>query len=73
MKKANSSESIKVTHIKNGKPNKDGWFYAGLATPLDPNWAYVFYDADGTAALLVIFGGMLLVVYLFWKLIYWIV
>lgn len=73
MKKANSSESIKVTHIKNGKPNKDGWFYAGLATPLDPNWAYVFYDADGTAALLVIFGGMLLVVYLLWKLIYWIV
>lgn len=73
MQKTDYSEYVKVRAIKNGKSSGEGWIYIAGLEPLQHNWAYVFYHSDDTVALLFIFGGLLLVFYLLWKLIYWII
>jgi hypothetical protein len=73
MQKQNYSRFVKVRAVKNGKIAGEGWFYANGLLPLQHNWAVVFYQPVDVLAVLFIFGSLILVVYLLWKLIYWLI
>jgi hypothetical protein len=70
MQKQNYSRFVKVRAVKNGKIAGEGWFHADGLLPLQHNWAVVFYQPGDVLALLFVFGGFILAVYLLWKLIY---
>ena len=73
MKKTDYSHAVIVKAIKNGKTVGEGWCDAGMFNPLQHNWAIVFYQPQDVLALLFIFGGAFFLVFLLWKLIYWLV
>lgn len=73
MQKAAQSYSVRVKALKNGKTVGEGWCYANIFSPLQHNWSIVFYQPVDVLALLFVFGGAILVLFLLWKLIYWII
>ena len=73
MQKTDYSHAVIVKAIKNGKTVGEGWCDAGMFNPLQHNWAIVFYQPQDVLALLFIFGGAFFLVFLLWKLIYWLV
>jgi hypothetical protein len=73
MQKTGYSNCIKVKAIKNGKTAGEGWCYADCFNPLPHNWAIIFYQPVDVLALLFIFGGIIVVFYLLWKLVYWLI
>ena len=73
MQKQNYSRSVKVRAVKNGKIAGEGWFYADGLLPLQHNWTIIFYQPGDVLALLFVFGGIILVIFLLWKLVYWLV
>ena len=68
MKKTDYSHAVRVKAIKNGKIIGEGWCDANIFSPVQHNWAIVFYQPVDVLALFFIFGGAIFMVFLLWKL-----
>lgn len=73
MQKTDYSHAVIVKATKNGKTVGEGWCDASMFNPLQHNWAIVFYQPQDVLALLFIFGGAIFLIFLLWKLIYWLI
>ncbi len=73
MQKTDYSHAVRVKAIKNGKIIGEGWCDANIFSPVQHNWAIVFYQPVDVLALFFIFGGAIFMVFLLWKLIYWLI